>query len=270
MWSRLSFCLVTAFFIAMNVLLWRWEFGSRHERGSSIPLETVWQKMLIAPDNSQLEIRRHGKKIGHGTWVPSVGEEFGFGKRILEEDLEGMIPEPSSYSIDFSGNFSIDSATRLRFSMDLKLTTNHQWQELRVDLRVRPYVWEIQASAATETVRFSSNDEGGRSEQTFKFADLQRPEKLLQDAGLPLSPGILAAMGLQRNPAAGGPATLGLKWEARNDWLKIANERLRVYRVQARLLERFQMVLFISFEGQILRVELPDDIVLINDQLTIL
>src|SRR5207249_726926 len=124
MWSRFSLCLVTGFFIAMNVLLWRWEFGSRHQPGSSIPIDIVWEKMLIAPDNSQLEIRRHGKKIGHGTWVPSVGEDLVLGKRILEEDLEGMILEPSGYSIDFSGNFSIDNATRLRFALDLRLTTN--------------------------------------------------------------------------------------------------------------------------------------------------
>ena len=83
-------------------------------------------------------------------------------------------------------------------------------------------------------------------------------------------PALIAALGLPRSPAQAGPAALDLHWEARNDWLQIASERMRVYRLQAKLLDRFQLLLFISLEGEILRVELPDEIVLVNDHLSIL
>src|SRR5437764_11061905 len=130
MWARLLFWLITVFFLTMNVLLWRYELGGRNNLGS-VPVETVWHKMLIAPDNSRLEIRHHGKKIGYGTWAPSVADELSAAKRLLEEPSpEGMIPEPSGYSIDSGGNFSIDNVTRLRFGFDLRPTAHHQWQEM--------------------------------------------------------------------------------------------------------------------------------------------
>ena len=255
----------------MNVLLWRSELGNGSEMGSGLPVETVWHKVLLAPDNSRLEIRRHGKKIGYGTWLPSVGEDLASNKRLLEEIVpEGMIQEPSGYSIDFGGNFSIENLTRLRFNFDLRLSTNHQWQDFRLHLSVRPSAWEIQASAADGTVKFTSDDDTGHREQIFKIADLQKPEKIFQTAAWPLSSSIIAALGLPGTPGQTRPAALGLKWEAHNSWLKMANARMRVYRLQARLLDRFQIVIFISPEGEILRVDLPDEIVLLNDKLTIL
>src|SRR5438477_11260644 len=249
MWGRLLFVLVTAFFITMIVLLWRSEFGGRTEL-CRVPVEMVWHKMLIAPDTSRLEIRHHGKKIGNGTWAPTLGAQLTTDRRTLEEPPpEGMIGEPSGYTIDFSGNFSLETLTRLRFDLALRLTTNHQWQELTVSLRVRPSVWEVRALAEAGTVKFASSDETGHSDQVYNLADLQKPDKLFQHAGWPLSPALIAALGLPRSPAQAGPAALDLHWEARNDWLQIASERMRVYRLQAKLLDRFQLLLFISLEG---------------------
>jgi hypothetical protein len=271
MWSRLLYVLVTAFFILMNVLLWRSEYGGRNELGSAVPAEAIWRKMLIAPDNSRLEIRHHGRKIGYGTWAPTVGEGTASGKHMPEDDSpEGMIREPSGYSIDFSGNLSLENFARLRYSFDLRLATNHHWQEVSLHLGLRPNAWEVRALAADQTIRFTSDDEAGHNEQVFRIADLQDPERFFQQTGWPISPALLTALGLPTRPAGVTPSALGLKWEARSDWLKIATERMRVYRVQARLLERYSVVFFISLEGEILRVELPDEIVLVNDQLTIL
>jgi hypothetical protein len=104
----------------------------------------------------------------------------------------------------------------------------------------------------------------------FKIADLEKPDKLFQQAGWPISPALVAALGLPKNPARAGFGNLGLKWEARNDVLQMAGARVRVYRLQARILDRFQISIFTSLEGQILRVELPDEIVLANDQLNTL
>ncbi len=270
MWARVLFWLVTAFFITMNVLLWRSETGGRSNLGS-IPVQTVWQKMLIAPDSSHLEIRHHGKRIGFGTWTPKVGSGPSPAKELGEEEApEGMIDEPSGYNIDFGSNFSLDNVTRLRFGFDLQLSTNQQWQEFTLHVSLRPSSWEVRASAGTGTVKFTSNDEFGPSEQVFKLSDLKKPDQFFKQTGLPLSPALLAALGLPRAPTQATPAALGLAWEARNDWLKIGSERMRVYSLQARLLDRFRILLLISLEGEILRVELPDDIVLVNDQLSIL
>ncbi len=81
-------------------------------------------------------------------------------------------------------------------------------------------------------------------------------------------PGALAAMGLSFPQASASPASLALKWEAHNDRLKIGNNLVRVYRLEARLFERLKASLFVSPVGEILRLELPDEIVMTNDALT--
>jgi hypothetical protein len=271
MWHRALFVFITGFFITMNVLLWRSEFGGHSGIGSGIPVENVWHKMVLAPDTSRLDIRYHGKKIGYGNWEPKVGESVTLSKQMLEEfPPEGMAGEVAGYTVDFSGNLAIDNLLRLRFSFDLKLSTNQQWQEMSLHIGMRPSYWDLRASAADQTVKFISDDENGHKQQTFTFSDLQSPDKLVRLFGGPFGPGMLAAVGLSKSPGQLSAQSLGLKWQARNDWLKIGNERMRIYRLQARLLDRFPIVICIGLEGQILRVELPDDILLLNDQLSVL
>ena len=62
--------------------------------------------------------------------------------------------------------------------------------------------------------------------------------------------------------------SLGLRWEARNDWLKIGHSQVRVYRLHTRLLDRYQAVVVVSRVGEILRVELPNGLLLVNEALT--
>jgi hypothetical protein len=75
-------------------------------------------------------------------------------------------------------------------------------------------------------------------------------------------------MGLSWPPGSPAPAGLALHWEARNDRLQIGNNFVRVYRLEARLFERLKAALFVSPVGEILRLELPGDIVMTNDALT--
>ena len=61
---RLTFFFITVFWVTMNTLLWRAEFGSARNEGSAVPLEMVWQKILTAPDNSSLNLFYEGRKVG--------------------------------------------------------------------------------------------------------------------------------------------------------------------------------------------------------------
>jgi hypothetical protein len=256
--------LVTAFFVMMNVLLWRSEFRGRHF-GVSVPAETVWEKILTAPDPSDLSIRYHGKKIGVCHWSPSMEHER---SQIISEDLppEGMIGEPSSYSIDATGNVLVDEATRVRFNFDLSLSTNQAWQQFGIRITLRPSVWELKASAVEQSLRLYIDDGQERSEKKFTFDDLRNPEKVLRELGGPLLPAALAPFGLSRVGPQSTPF-LGLKWEARYDRLQIGEDWMRVYRLQASLFDRFQAVIFVSPVGEILRVELPDQLLLVHDSL---
>ena len=270
--QQFLFFLVTLFFVTMNVLLWRSEFGGRSALGSSVPAEVVWQKVLTAPDNSFLEIRHHGRKIGTCHWSPSVGQALTTGK-TMTDDLppEGMVNELTGYSIDLNGNVALNELNRVRFSFDLRLSTNQAWQEMSLRLSLRPNVWEVHSVAAKQTIQLKTEDGAERSERFYKFSDLQNPEKILRDLGGPLLPFTLASFGIPLNKsAAGAPVSLGLDWHARNDWLQLGHSRMRVFRLEARLLDRFKAVIFVSLVGEILRLELPDEIVLMSDALSAL
>jgi len=264
---RIYLLLVTAFFITMNVLLWRSEYGGHGHLGAPVPADLVWEKVLTAPDSSHLEVRHHGVKIGVAHWAASIGEAAAAGTVISDElPPEGMVKTLTGYSISFDGTVSLEDLSRLRFDLNLKLDTNQNWRTMSLRFAVKPFSWEIQSSATERTLRFlAEGDE--KIDRTFTFADLRNPDKIARELGGPALPGTLAALGLplpQTSPSSASPA---LNWEARNDRLVVRDNLIRVYRMEARLFERVKATLFVSPVGEILRLELPDEIVMINDAL---
>lgn len=270
--SRIVIVVITAFFLVMNALLWHWEIAGRNDLGSRVPAHAVWQKVLTAPDFSSLEILHHGRRIGDCRWVPNIGEAQQTGRSLTDEPPpEGMVRRPINYVLDLTGSVLLDPATagqRVRFSFDLKLSTNYAWQEFTLRLSLRPTDWTLRSIAAEEKLRFSIDESGSHSERVFTFADLRNPEKLLREFGGPLLPATLAALGFSM-PTSDSVRnlSLGLNWEAHQDRLEIGNARIRGYRLRARLFDRYQIVIFVSSVGEILRVELPDDVVLRNEAL---
>ena len=269
MWPRVFFLLITSFFLTMNVLLWRAEFAGRGQPGSTVPLEMVFRKMLLAPDDSRLEIRHHRAFAGSLTWSPSIGEEHVSGKVITDEvQPEGMIKKVSGYNLLCDGFIAFDANTRARFEFHVRLNTNYAWQDwrLRVNLRPAPYAWEVRSVAADQTVKLISEDDTGTTERLFKFSELGNPEKILRELAGPVLPGTLMALGL---PLHATPSSaLALKWQARSDRLQIGHAHIKGYRLKARLLDHFEVVIFVNTLGEVIRVELPDEIVLMNMGLT--
>ena len=149
---RISLLLVTAFFVMMNVLLWRSEFGGHGHHGAPLPAELVWEKVLTSPDTSHLEIRHHGRRIGRAHWAASIGEAVET-NAVPAEDLppEGMVKRLTGYSISFDGNVSLDDLSRLRFDFNLKLNTNQNWREMSLKLSSSP-------SVTSRSVCFSAED----------------------------------------------------------------------------------------------------------------
>lgn len=270
--SRIAFLLITLFWVTMNFLLWRSEFGGGNHSGGVVPVERVWQQVLTAPDNSSLEILHHGQKIGFCRWAATVGDEPAPGKANGDEvPPEGMVERLSSYRINFEGNVGInDVKNRLRFDLELKLAANHAWNEFNLRVNLCPDAWEIHSVAAEQLVRLKTTDEEGKSERILKFSDLQNPDALLRELGAPAGLGLLGALGGPSGSKTGLPLALGLRWEARNDSVTIGHATVRAYRLQAGFLDRYRVTIFVSRVGEILRVELPDELVLVNDQLSVL
>jgi len=267
MFSRAVFILITLFWVAMNLLLWRAEYGGRNSGGSPVPPAVVWQKMLTAPDSSSLTVLHHGKKIGFCQWVTSVGEELA---HLTEGEVppKGMAERMAGYRIQIEGNLALeDFTTRVRFDGNLKLSPTQLWQEFNARVNLRPTVVEVHSVAAEQTIRLQGGDGGERFERTIRFSELRNPQALLAEFSGPLALGLWGNLELPGGKLSAAPLAAGLKWEAQNDSVKIGHARVRAYRLQARLLDRYQVAIFVSGVGEILRVELPDEILLINDQL---
>ena len=270
--SRLTFLVITIFFVTMNFLLWRSEFGGRNELPSSVPPEKVWEKILTAPDSSTLNIYYKGKSIGDCRWAPNVAQNRANSTIDPDEfEPEGMIKSPSSYDLEFDGSVRIPSLTNTaRFNVSLRLTTNQVWQDAFVHVSLRPNTWEARVSSVSETLQLLVEDDNGQWKETYKFADLQKPEFLMNELGGPMSLMLLAALG----PNAGGKTnalsalTLGLKWEAHNDWMRFGHSKVRVYKLEAKILDRYKVFIFVSRVGEILWVHLPNDVVLSSEAFT--
>jgi hypothetical protein len=264
---RLALILITCFWVVMNLLLWRAEYGNRDQLASSVPASVVWQKMLTAPDSSSLSIFHHGKKIGFCHWMTSVGEELSNAKEE-DEPPEGMVARLTGYRIQIEGNLALaGSANRARFDGGLRLSTNQLWQDFNLRLNLRPVVWEIRSVAAEQKLHLKAIEGDASDERIFKFSDLQNPAALLQDLGGPLALGIFENLRLGAHASSTPAPGLGLKWDAIRDSMHVRHASVRAYRLSTRLLDRYRIVIFVSRVGEILRVELPDDVVLTNDLL---
>jgi hypothetical protein len=267
MFNRLYFPLIALFWLVMNALLWRAEFGGGNEAASSVSTDVVWQKILTAPDDSTLEIILNGKRVGYCRWVANVGEELATGK-IANEDYvpEGMIRQLGHYTIDLEGNVLLgEPATRTRFNLHLQFGTNHVWHLLTLRVASRPSAWEIRTAAQEETLSLKYEDLSSQWSRTFTYDELRHPRRWLDEFAGTLP---LALLGTATGLESELNLSLGLQWVARNDWLNIGHAQVRVYRLRARLLDRFKIEVVVSRVGEILRVELPNGLLLVNEALS--
>ncbi|MDB6024314.1 MAG: hypothetical protein JWM68_537 [Verrucomicrobiales bacterium] len=268
--SRLTFLLLAIFWVTMNFFLWRSEFGGRNELPSAIPAEKIWQKVLTAPDTSSLNIYHHGKKIGYCTWSANVSQNRADAALNADDfEPEGMVRSPSNYSLELEGTVFIPALTNsARFNLSLVLSTNREWQDLLVHASARPNTWELRASALTQKVHLRTEDDSGQSDYNYKFSDLQNPQFLMKEFGGPMALMFMAGMGASPKTNQIATLSLGLDWKAHNDWMRFGHSKVRVYKLEAKLLDRFKVFVFVSRVGEILWVHLPDELVLSNDAFT--
>src|SRR5206468_71010 len=129
---------------------------------------------------------------------------------------------------------------------------------------VRPNAWEIHASAADQKILLKIDSEGESWQKTLTFSDLQHPESLLQELGGADTLGFLGTIGLPLPLNALANPVLGLRWEAHEDRMQFGHSKVRVYRLETRLLGQ-HIYVFVSRVGEILWVELPNQVTLRND-----
>ena len=128
MYARLTFLGIAAFWVTMNVLLWRLEFGVRGG-DTSVPPQLVWRKILTAPDASSLSVYQKGDRMGYCEFSTGVGQQmaaFDEGK----PPPDGFTAH-AGYQLHIAGNVSLgDFTNRLKFDGRARFDRFRQWEEL--------------------------------------------------------------------------------------------------------------------------------------------
>jgi len=256
---RVTFFLIAAFWIGMNVWLWRMEYGS-HGGEIPVPVNLVWRKILTAPDISSLTIYQNGQKAGFCQFSTSVERAM----EALDEDKlppEGLALK-NGYQIHFNGNVSFgDFTNRVRFDGRLQFSSVRTWRELNLKVSTRYAAAEIHSAAADQTVHLKITSDGANFERVLSFADLQNPNVLLRALGGGLADELDLPVILS-SPVAVADS---VKWEAHRDRLIIGHEPVTAYRLETRVLDH-PIVIYTSSLGEIMRVELPGGMTAVLDE----
>lgn len=258
------------FWVVMNLLLWRSEFRPEGEPGERIPIRVVLEKVLRSPDLSSLEIRQRGRLIGYARVLANQTETLATGREMTETAvIEGQVRQLTGYTLDLDGTiYTAERTNRYRFFVGLSTTTNLDWTTLSLTVSHAPHTVSLMANATNQTLAASFKDGDFQAQHDFTFGQLRQPQTLAAQFGGPLA-GLLASGAGALLPAGWqNPDNLAqtLQWEARNDRLRISQGWARVYRLQAELGERQRVTIIVSRVGEILKVELPHGITLLNDE----
>ncbi|MCX8156427.1 MAG: hypothetical protein N3J91_08285 [Verrucomicrobiae bacterium] len=262
---RPFFLLVLAFWLVMNFLLFRAEYGGARQVGVAVAPQAVWHRIITAADSSSLEIVYQGQKYGVCRWMATVGEER------PPQDLpnreaapEGMVRRITGYTLDFDGNLMLrELGQNVRFFLRLHLSTNYTWRDLQLRTQLKPDVYEIHADAVAQRLTVRLSDGVNETTYAYTFDELRDPRRLLEDFEVPL-PVVWLLNTIQPSDPAAASFRLGLEWQARHDVMSLGRSAMKVYRLQARVLDRYYLVVYVSRAGEILRVDFPGNVSLIN------
>jgi hypothetical protein len=254
--ARLTFWGIVAFWLTMNALLWRTEYGARGG-DMPVPLQLVWRKILTAPDASSLSVYQKSDRMGYCEISTGVGQQMA----TLDEDKpppEGFASR-AGYQIHMAGNISLgDFTNRLKFDGRVEFNRQREWQELTLKITSRQSAIEIHSLATNQTAHVKFSNEGVLLlERDLTFADLQSPGALL---GTLTGNGADGVLGVFDLPAL-LPVAAGQKvgWEARRTRVKIGTEAVPVYQLETSVLGH-PIIVDVSTLGEVLRIDLPDDI----------
>jgi hypothetical protein len=260
---RITFLTIAAFWVVMNVLLWRAEYDSQGA-GVRVPPALVWQKILTAPDISSLNVYQNGQRTGFCEFSTKVEQEMAAlddGKPVPEG-----INFRAGYQIRLDGNVGLDDYTnRLTFYGQVDFSGRREWREFDLKLSSHFAVVEIRSRADERTVHLKITADNVATERVFRFEDLQDPNKWLGAfAGNPGGEGI-AGLELPVLPQSPTRLAQNLHWEAWRERLNIGREPVPVYRLETRVLDH-PVVIYVSTLGEILRVTLPGGVTAAFDQ----
>lgn len=253
--ARLAFFGIAVFWVVMNVLLWRSEYGAL-AGDTPVPPELVWRKILTAPDASSLSVYQNHERMGYCEFSTGVGQQMA----TLDEDKippEGLAKR-AGYQVHLAGNIAIgDFTNRLKFDGRVLFRNAREWQDLHLKISSRTAVVEIASSMTNQLVRMKIADETGVVERDLTFDDLKKPATIIRAFTGNFGDAFLSFVDLPALPA--GESVHNVTWDARRTRVRIGSESVPVYRLATTFLGH-ELTMNVSTLGEILRVNLPGGI----------
>ena len=260
--ARLAFLAITAFWVTMNALLWRAEYGA-HSGETPVPIQLVWRKILTAPDSSSLSVYQSGERTGYCEISTSIGQEMA----VMDADKpppEGLAKR-ANYQLHMAGNIAFgDFTNRLKFDGRIQFHNPREWRELALKISSRTAHVEIRSVATNRTATITFSTDGGQLERTISFDDLQNPKSLMRAFVGDFADSVLDAMDLPDLTTLS--SAQNMEWTANRTRVKIGTQTVPVYQLATSLLGR-EVTVDVSTLGEILRVRLPGNITAQIDEL---
>lgn len=254
--ARITFLAIAVFWVTMNVLLWRAEFGS-HADETPVPVQLVWRKILTAPDASSLSVYQSGERSGYCEVSTGVGQEMA----ALDTDKlppEGLAKR-AGYEIKLAGNLAFgDFTNRIKFSGNVQFRNAREWRHVYLKISTRTAIVEVESQATNQVVHFRLTTASDQMERVFTFAELQNPTTVVRGFLGHFADALVGVLDLPDfsnfNPQQ------GMEWTACRTRVKMGAEDVTVYRLESSLLGH-PIIVDVSTLGEILQVRLPDDVV---------
>lgn len=266
MLRRLFFVFILLFWMAMNFLLWRQEVVGIQLGGSAIDPEIVLQKILEAPDDSSLEVRHHQERIGFLRWKPTVEEAFDPASNNTQVIApEGIVNRTLGYYVNIDSRLRIPEwKQQFRLFSRLSLHADRSWRDFNINFGYAASHMAINASEDSPILTVEIDDGENQRNLQIPLRDMTSTLALL--SGMSPGAGSFLADLNQRLPTGDFEKTT-FQWEASSGIMDVGHANLRVYRLRTNLPGGLPVKITVSRVGEILLVELPDQIRMINEVL---
>jgi len=255
MTKRLTFLGLAGFWLAMNGLLWRAEYGSRGG-DTPVPVELVWQKILTAPDASSLSVYQNHERMGYCEFATSIGQSMA----ALEEDKlpsEGLVKR-AGYQVHLAGNVALgDFTNRLKFDGRVRFATRRQWEEFTLKVSSRLAVIELHSIFTNQNVHVKIHGDSLDLDRVLTFAELENPNTIIRAFAGNFADALLGVVDLP--PLEPAVAAQKITWDARRTRVRLGAEQIPIYRLEAGALG-YTVRIDVSTLGEILCVNLPGNV----------
>ncbi len=267
MGSRLLLLAFGLFWGTMTLLLWRSEYGPRPQMGTPVDANMVWHRILTSLDSSSLAIIHREKRIGFCHLITSVADSLN--QSNPTNAPEGMVRNVGSYKLDLSGSLEeAGTGARIRFDGEMTLSRDQEWEDFRIQIIARPLFLTLTSSRTEGVIHLKMEGPEFRTERVLRLSDLNQPESMLAQLFGPAAPLALNALPFSLPDNRFPASRQDLQWTATTDRLAIGTSASLVYRLQLKPMEGYSVVILVSRAGEILRVELPESLTLVNEAIT--